>query len=55
MHEAVLASGLDLSGWEAYACGAPPMVSALRLACCGELGLPPERFFSDAFVPSRVG
>lgn len=48
---AVRASVPDLSGFEAYCCGAPAMVSAVRKVCVDELRLDPHRFFSDSFVP----
>lgn len=48
--EAVIAKGMTLSGHDVYACGAPGMINALRIACCGELGLPANHFYSDAFV-----
>lgn len=50
VHEAVLADHGSLAGHEVYACGAPAMVNALRQACVMERQLPPEHFFSDAFV-----
>jgi CDP-4-dehydro-6-deoxyglucose reductase len=48
VHEAVLADYPDLSGYEVYASGPPPMVDAVK-ASFVERGLPPERLFSDAF------
>ncbi len=51
---AVLTDYPDLSGHEVYACGAPALVAALREACVATAGLPPDRFFSDAFV-SQAG
>lgn len=50
VHEAVVADFDSLAGWDVYACGSPPMVQAVRLACIDRLGLPPERFYNDAFV-----
>lgn len=50
VHESVLASFDSLQNWDVYACGAPPMVQAVRLACIDRLGLPPDRFFNDSFV-----
>jgi len=41
----------SLSGWQVYACGAPPMISALRQACVHARGLDPAHFYSDVFVP----
>lgn len=52
VHEAVLADHADLSSSEVYACGAPPMVAALRQACATR-GLPDAHFHSDAFVSSQ--
>lgn len=51
VHEAVLADHPDLSGHDVYACGAPAMIQALRSACLAQAQLPPDCFFSDAFVP----
>jgi len=48
VHEAVLADFNDLSGYEVYACGAPPMVQAARRDLMAR-GLPEDAFFSDAF------
>lgn len=48
VHQAVLADFADLSGYEVYACGAPPMVAAARRDFMAQ-GLPEDAFFSDAF------
>jgi CDP-4-dehydro-6-deoxyglucose reductase len=48
VHEAVLADFDDLSGYEAYVCGAPPMVEAARRTFTAR-GLPQDAFFSDSF------
>lgn len=48
VHEAVLADFADLSGYEAYVCGAPAMVQAARRDFMGR-GLPEDAFYSDAF------
>ncbi|MEW5771392.1 MAG: CDP-6-deoxy-delta-3,4-glucoseen reductase [Pseudomonadota bacterium] len=48
VHEAVLADFADLSGYEVYACGAPPMVQAARREFMAR-GLPEDAFFSDSF------
>jgi CDP-4-dehydro-6-deoxyglucose reductase len=48
VHEAVLADFADLSGYEVYACGAPPMISAARRDFTAR-GLPEDAFFSDSF------
>lgn len=49
VHEAVLADHADLSGHEAYVCGAPVLVSAAKQAFSAR-GLPNAAFFSDAFA-----
>ncbi len=49
--DAVRTHGSDLSGHEAYCCGSPVMVRAVRKACVDEHGLNPRHFFSDVFVP----
>jgi NAD(P)H-flavin reductase len=41
----------SLADWEAYCCGAPPMVAAVKKVCVEERGLDPHHFFSDVFVP----
>lgn len=48
VHEAVLADFEDLSGYEAYVCGAPAMVDAARKSFSAR-GLPEDAFFSDSF------
>ena len=57
VHAAVLADFADLSGYEVYACGAPPMIDAARRDFVAR-GLPADAFFSDAFdfqsVPAAV-
>lgn len=50
VHEAVLASFESLHAWDVYACGAPAMVQAVRLACIDRLRLPSDRFYNDSFV-----
>lgn len=50
VHQAVAADIDDLNGHDAYVCGAPAMVEALRTLCIGQRNLPASRFFSDAFV-----
>lgn len=49
VHQAVLDDLTHLSGWQVYACGAPIMVKTAH-ATFIENGLPPEEFFSDAFL-----
>ncbi len=48
VHEAVLADFPDLSGFDVYMSGPPPMTDAARSAFLGH-GLDPERLFYDAF------
>lgn len=48
VHETVLDDFTDLSGFDVYACGPPPMVHAARDAFL-ERGLPEDRLFSDSF------
>lgn len=48
VHAAVLEDYSDLSGFEAYVCGAPVMVQAARREFMAR-GLPEDAFFSDAF------
>lgn len=48
LHQAVAADFPDLSGWEIYACGPPPMIEALRGEALAR-GLEPGRFHCDAF------
>jgi CDP-4-dehydro-6-deoxyglucose reductase len=42
----------DMSGCQAYACGAPVMVEAARRDFTTQCELPAEEFFSDAFTPA---
>ncbi len=48
VHQAVLEDFSDLSGYEVYACGPPPMINAARAEFCAG-GLPEDGFFADAF------
>ena len=48
VHAAVLADFEDLSGYEVYACGAPPMIEAARRDFMAK-GLPEDAFFADSF------
>lgn len=48
-HLAVLADFADLSSYEVYACGAPPMIEAAKRDFMAS-GLPEEAFHSDAFA-----
>ncbi|MBS1138832.1 MAG: Ferredoxin:Oxidoreductase FAD/NAD(P)-binding:Oxidoreductase FAD-binding region [Proteobacteria bacterium] len=49
VHQAVLADFPDLSGYQAYACGAPVMIDAAKRDFMAK-GLPEEEFFADAFT-----
>jgi CDP-4-dehydro-6-deoxyglucose reductase len=49
VHSAALADLPDLSGYDAYVCGAPAMVDAARRDFAAA-GLPEDRFFADAFT-----
>jgi CDP-4-dehydro-6-deoxyglucose reductase len=48
VHEAVLADHPDLSGFDLYMAGPPPMIVSAR-ATFTAAGLPPERMFFDSF------
>jgi CDP-4-dehydro-6-deoxyglucose reductase len=52
VHQAVLDDFADLSGHEAYVCGAPAMVDAARRSFTAERGLAADAFFADAFTYS---
>ncbi|HEY8360952.1 MAG TPA: FAD-binding oxidoreductase, partial [Ramlibacter sp.] len=49
--DALRANCADLSGYEVYCCGSPPMVAAVKKAAVDERGLDARHFFSDVFVP----
>ena len=49
VHAAVMADLPDLSAYQVYACGAPPMIDAARSEFASHCGLPEEQFFADAF------
>lgn len=48
VHQAILADFTDLSGYQVYACGAPPMIEAAKRDFVAR-GLPVDEFYSDAF------
>lgn len=48
VHETVLDDFSDLSGFDVYTCGPPPMVHAVRDTFL-DRGLPEDRLFSDSF------
>jgi CDP-4-dehydro-6-deoxyglucose reductase len=50
VHQAVLDDFKDLSGYQVYACGAPPMIDAARKSFTSTRNLPPNEFFSDSFT-----
>ena len=50
VHQAVIADLLDLSNYQVYACGAPPMVDAARRDFSAQCGLPADEFYADAFT-----
>lgn len=52
VHRAVMQDFPDMTGYQAYACGAPVMVEAAHRDFTAQCGLPEEEFFSDAFTPS---
>ncbi len=54
VHEAVLADYPDLSGYEVYASGPPPMIAAIKQAFFAH-GLTPERLFYDSFEFAHPG
>ncbi len=52
VHTAVLGDIPNLSGWHVYACGNPVMIQAARSEFTAVGGLPEDRFYADAFVPT---
>jgi len=50
VHQAVMQDLPDLSGYQVYACGAPPMVEAARRDFGAHCGLPEGEFYADAFT-----
>jgi CDP-4-dehydro-6-deoxyglucose reductase len=48
VHEAILQDYEDLSGYDVYACGPPPMINAV-VETLPSLGLKKDRIFSDSF------
>lgn len=53
LHDAVLAVYPDLSGFDVYMAGPPPMIAAARTAFL-EAGLPEEQLFYDSFEPAAA-
>lgn len=52
VQDAAVAAGVNLADTVVYACGSQAMIAAARAQLLA-LGLPPRRFFSDAFVSSN--
>lgn len=52
VHDAAVRHGIDPGETVVYACGSNAMIASARAAMMA-LGLPPKRFFSDAFVSSN--
>jgi CDP-4-dehydro-6-deoxyglucose reductase len=50
VHQAVLDDFRDLSGYQVYACGAPPMIDAARRDFTTLRALPATEFFADSFT-----
>ncbi len=50
VHRAVIEDFADLSDYDIYACGAPPMIEALSDDCAAERGFDPARLTADLFV-----
>ena len=50
VHRAVMEDFPDLSGYQVYACGAPPMIDAARRDFTAECHLPADEFFADSFT-----
>ena len=51
LHDAVLAVHPDLSGFDVYMAGPPPMIAAAKAAFL-KAGLPEDRLFYDSFEPA---
>ena len=54
VHRAVIDDFDDLSDYDIYACGAPPMIEALARECAVERGFDPARLVADVFVVGPV-
>ena len=50
VHRAAMADHPDMSGHQAYACGAPVVVDACRSDFIGHCGLPRDEFYADSFT-----
>jgi CDP-4-dehydro-6-deoxyglucose reductase len=51
LHDAVLAAYPDLSNFDVYMAGPPPMITAAKAAFL-QAGLPEEQLFYDSFEPA---
>jgi len=49
VHRAVIEDFPDLSRFDVYACGSPGLIDAALFDFTRRAGLPPDRFFADAF------
>jgi CDP-4-dehydro-6-deoxyglucose reductase len=49
VHRAVIEDFPDLSSFDVYACGSPGLIEAAFFDFTRQAGLPPDRFFADAF------
>ena len=52
VHQAVLDDFADLSGYQVYACGGPPMIDIARKTFTETRGLPAREFLADSFIPA---
>lgn len=50
VHKAVMADFPDLSGYQVYACGGPPMIDAAKRDFTTDCRLPVGEFFADSFT-----
>ena len=50
VHAAVMQDIPSMSGYQVYACGAPPMIDAARRDFTAECHLPADEFFADSFT-----
>jgi CDP-4-dehydro-6-deoxyglucose reductase len=55
VHAAVLEDFPDLSSFDVYACGSPGLIDAAFADFTRSGGLPPDRFFADAFHHAGAG
>lgn len=53
VHTAAMADHPDLAGFQAYVCGSPAMIAAVRRDFVGQCRLPEDEFFADAFESAR--